>query len=142
MPQDAAAVVNNFLSPGLRGRQDWIGTGYRGLAAANNWFNLFMLGWSGFHLTLTAGNAIAFQFNQAVQELQAGKPVKAMASLAKFALAPATIAENWIIGSKLMREWNLPGSTNPAIARLVDAIVQAGGRVGLAVNSTRRSSSR
>ncbi len=65
-PKDAAAVINNYLSPGLRGNAI-----FKTYTDAANALNQFQLGWSAFHAGFTTVDAatsqVALGIEQAVQ---------------------------------------------------------------------------
>jgi len=127
MPEDGARVVNAWLSPDLKGRDDILGMGFRGLNRVNGWANMFTLGWSAFHGTLTGFNSMATQFNTALQYLQAGKVGQATIDAAKI---PVALPLSLKLGDSLIKEYSRPGTQPPEIARMVDALTKAGGRIG------------
>jgi Transglycosylase SLT domain len=127
MPEAAARVVNAWLSPGILGRDDILGSGFRGINRVTNWINMFTLGWSAFHGTLTAEHSMVAQFNQALQTLQAGRFGQAAVETAKI---PVAVPLSLRLGDRIIKEYNAPGTQPPEIARMVQAIEQAGGRVG------------
>jgi hypothetical protein len=122
-PEQVATIVNNYLSPGLRGNS--IFRAYLGTA---NVLNQFQLGFSAFHLGFTSYDAAISRFGLATEQLAAGKPLKALKTAASTPLAPLT---NAIQGSKLLREWYKPGSEGAEIAQLVDAMKAGGGRANM-----------
>jgi len=127
MPDDAARVVNAWLSPDIKSRDDLLGAGFRGLNRSNNWMNMFTLGWSAFHGSFTGLQSMFGQFNNALQHAQAGRLGRAAVEAAKIPVAPVLDVR---LGHKIIAEYNRPGSQPPAIARMVDATMKAGGRPG------------
>ncbi len=117
-PKDAARVLNNYLSPGLRGN-----AAYDSYRFVGNVLNQAQLGFSFFHLGFVSGDAIVSQNALGLRQLSDGKP---LASLRSFAEAPIAPITSYFRGSQLMREY----LTNPnsPIAR---AVAQSGGRIGM-----------
>jgi hypothetical protein len=119
-PEDAARVINNYLSPGLRGNQ-----GFRAYLGAANVLNQAQLGLSAFHLGFTSVDAMVSKMALALNQgahLNLGKAVK---SLVEVPVAPVS---NIIRGNKLYKGWLAPGTQDAGIAKLVDAVVTSGGR--------------
>ena len=123
-PDAAANVINNYLSPGLRSKSG-VFRAYLGVA---NVMNQFQLGWSAFHLGFTSMDAATSKLALAIEQVAAGKPGEAAKSAALGATGAAAFT-NAIRGDKLLKEWITPGSQGSDIARLVDGLVKAGGRV-------------
>lgn len=119
-PEPVARVLNNYLSPGLRGEP--LFDAYMGLG---NVLNQAQLGFSAFHLGFTSMDAIVSKAALGVEQLAARKP---MAALKSFALSPIAPIANYLRGSKVLKEYLTPGATGGEMASVVDALVQAGGR--------------
>jgi hypothetical protein len=134
-PSRWPGVINNYLSPGLRGNKHF-GKLFRTYLGAGNVMNQVQLGLSGFHLlntTLDSGAsklALAFKQLAARDFKNAGKSTVLAASLA----GPAI--ENVWKGSQLLKEWKNPGSTTPEIAAIADVMKAAGGRIGWTSSTT------
>jgi hypothetical protein len=142
-PEAVAQVLNNYLSPGLRGHPSF-GPMFRAYQGTANVLNQAQLGVSFFHLGFTSMDASISKFAIA---LERGADAVRLASKAETrAQAPRQLAiaareaagtiaapiTNAVQGDKLAKEWMKPGSTgDPEIARLVDAMKAAGGRVRL-----------
>jgi hypothetical protein len=79
-PPDAVRILNNYLSPGLRGNATF--DMYR---AAGNLMNQVQLGLSGFHLTMTGIEAMVSKMAQGIEELSRGEVLHAGKSFAESA---------------------------------------------------------
>lgn len=120
----AADVLNNYLSPGLRGKSGI----FRGVLGAGNFLNQAQLGLSAFHLGFTSLDAATSKFALGLQHLTDGKIGEFAKSMALTPLAPI---ENMVRGNKILREWMKPGSQGAEIAAIVDSMKAAGGRAGM-----------
>jgi hypothetical protein len=120
-PEAVAQVLNNYLSPGLRGNDV-----YRAYMAIGNTLNQAQLGFSAFHLGMTSIDAVTSKVALAINQLAYGKPVDAMKSLVSAPLAPVA---NAMRGNKVLQEWYASGSQGAQIAAIVDALKSGGGRV-------------
>jgi hypothetical protein len=119
-PEDAARIINNYLSPGLRGNQ-----GFRAYLGAANILNQAQLGLSAFHLGFTSVDAMTSKMALALGQASHADVGKAVVSMLQVPIAPV---ENILRGRKLYKEWMTPGSQSTEISKLVDAVVTAGGR--------------
>lgn len=119
--EDRATIVNNSLSPGIRGRF----MPYDLYMGAGNLLNQAQLGFSAFHLGTTAMEAMISRDAMAVRQLAAGRAIEAAKSHLSAVAAPFTYA---IQGDKMLKEWMRPGTQGGDFAALVDAVVKAGGR--------------
>lgn len=118
LPQEAADVVNNYLAPGLRGKPI-----YDAYMMVGTTMNSAQLGLSAFHLGFTSMDAIVSKNALAFEQLAAGKPLAAVRSLLE---APITPITNAVRGHRLLKAY-LNG--DPNLAEMVEAVMQAGGRV-------------
>jgi hypothetical protein len=122
---DAARVINNHLSPGLRNSETW-GTIYNSLRYTGNLLNMAQLGLSAFHLTTTAGNSVISRLALAAKELADARPLAA----AKTALsAPIAPISNYLKGRSLLKEAIRPGSVGGDMAAIADAGMAGGFRL-------------
>ncbi len=121
MPDKAAGVVNNFLSPGLNS-QLW----YRTLRETGNLLNSVQLGLSAFHLGFTSLDAATSRLALGLEDAARGNFGDALKSVASVPVSPLT---NLITGAKLRKEVLRPGSY-PQMAAIAKALEKAGGRVG------------
>lgn len=119
-PADAARIINNYLSPGLRGNDL-----FRAYLGLGNTLNQAQLGLSAFHLGFTSIDAITSKVGLAAIQASHGNIGKAVRSLAAAPTSPVT---NILRGSKLLREWDRPGSMGPEVGALVEAMERGGGR--------------
>ena len=119
-PEAAARVFNNYLSPGLRGKP-W----FDAYLAGGNILNQAQLGLSAYHLGFTSVDAMVSKTALALQQLASGKFVEGGKSLLRTPIAPV---ENLIRGSKLLKEWQAPGTQSTEVQQLADAAMNAGGR--------------
>lgn len=122
-PEDAARVINNYLSPGLSGHLL-----YDVPRAIGNHMNQFQLGLSGFHALGVTINSGLSRMALGIKEGLSGSPVKGMVKAMTAPIAPAI--HLWD-GSKVMREYARPGSQGADVAKIADALAAAGGRVGM-----------
>lgn len=121
MPEQAARVVNNYLSPGLNPHL-W----YRTLRQTSNLLNGVQLGLSAFHLGFTSLDAATSRLAVALEDVARGKVGEALKTAASVPVSPFT---NIRTGAKLRAEVLSPGAY-PQMAKLARALEQAGGRVG------------
>jgi hypothetical protein len=117
VPEQAAQVLGNFLSPGLRRMAP-----IRKMLEFNNVLNQLQLGLSGFHLGFTSTDVLISKFalglEQAVQSVKdkdpkmAGKAIINMASATPVA-APFTIARNLWRGHQIRDYYRNPRADAP-----------------------------
>jgi hypothetical protein len=119
-PEPVANVLNNYLSPGLRGNA--LFDAYNTVA---NSMNQFQLGFSAFHLGFTSFDAVVSRFAVGIENIVAGRPIKGLGQIATSSIAPVM---NAIQGNKVLKEWYQPGSQGEEIGKIVDGMVAAGGR--------------
>lgn len=122
LPDAAARVVNNFLSPGLNPFL-W----YRSLREASNLMNGIQLGLSAFHLGFTSLDAATSRLAVAIEDAVQGDLPRALKTLASVPVSPIT---NIMLGAKVRAEVLKPGTQTPEIAAIVKALEAGGGRVG------------
>ncbi len=119
LPDGAAQVINNYLSPGLRGNvffDSWRGIG--------NTMNMVQLGFSAFHLFFTSLDAASSDVALSIQmATEKGMRLQSVAKFVQFPIAPVT---TYLKGNKLYRDYL---RENPENIKMVEAIVNAGGRV-------------
>lgn len=119
-PEPVANVLNNHLSPGLRGNAVY--DLYRGIG---NTMNQAQLGLSAFHLGFTSLDAMTSRTALAIRQLRSLDIGKGLLTLAS---TPAAAITNALKGDKVLQAY-LRGTGDPALADMVDGLVQAGGRV-------------
>jgi len=121
-PDGAALILNNYLSPGLRGRSGL----FRAALGVNNALNQFQLGFSAFHLGFTSMDAAVSKAALGFEQILRGHPLRGIGTIAQFPAAPVS---NLLRGHKLLKEWKEAGaSMDPEMAAMVEAVVSAGGR--------------
>jgi hypothetical protein len=121
MPEPAARIINNYLSPGLHGSPLYDGVRFLG-----NSLNQAQLGISAFHLFFTSADAMISKWALALKYGAAGMPLKALQKSMEMPIAPL---ENFLRGRKGIKEYITPGSTDPQTTLLIDALVKDGMRV-------------
>lgn len=142
-PRDAAKVINNYLSPGLRGN-----VAYDAIRDFGNDMNQFQLGLSAFHMTTTAINASISDMGTAIQKLfpvagtaskelfkgnfgEAAKEAKGgLAAGARSISILGSPINAFIAGNRILKEYLSPG-TYKNLSALADAVERAGGSAGL-----------
>lgn len=118
---DAARLINNYLSPGLRDKS----VAFNGVLAAGNTLNQYQLGMSAFHLGFTSFDAMTSKVALATKQIF-GKDAKlAFKSLAE---SPAAAFTTALKGNKYLKEWYNPGSQGAEIGRVMDALSVGGAR--------------
>jgi hypothetical protein len=132
-PEDAARVINNYLSPGLRGN-----VAYDAFRWLGNIQNQVQLGISVYHATFTSLDAATSAFSLGLEQLarSKGSPreiATASLNIAKGIAEAATgvggMLENLWRGNKFLREYSRPGTTNADLAHIVDTAVAGGARI-------------
>ena len=119
-PEPVAQVMNNYLSPGLRG-----GAIFDAYNTVANSMNQFQLGFSAFHLGFTSLDAATSRLAVGIENMFSGHPITAAKQIIATPLAPLT---NAIMGDRVLREWYKPGSQGAEVSAIVDAMKAAGGR--------------
>lgn len=123
-PQAVSDTLNNYLSPGLRGKSAL----FRGALTVGNVMNQAQLGLSAFHLGFTSLDAATSKFALGLNYLADGNLSMAGKSIAESPLAPIS---TFLKGNKVLSEWLKPGSQGAEIAQIVDHMKAAGGRARL-----------
>jgi hypothetical protein len=131
-PDDAAKVINNYLSPGLRGFAP-----YDAFRFVGNLMNQVQLGISLYHATFTSIDAATSTLSLGLEQLarSGGSPKELAAATGNIARAfveapiGGAMIENLWRGNKFLREYSKPGTTNAELAKIVDAAVAGGARV-------------
>jgi hypothetical protein len=117
---DAARVINNYLSPGLRGN-----AAFRAYLSTSNILNQAQLGFSAFHMGFTVVNAMVQQMAAAIGQASHGDFGEALKSTATVPVAPLKYL---LDGRELFKEWMVPGSQGAEVADMIDRLMEAGGR--------------
>lgn len=114
-----ARVLNNFLSPGLRGNA--LFDAYMGVG---NTLNQAQLGLSAFHAGFTSVDTATSKLALSIEQLRAGRFKASAKSAVQFPVAAFSTAFK---GSRLKAEYLRPGS-HPEYAHLAHAMDLGGGR--------------
>jgi diguanylate cyclase (GGDEF)-like protein len=117
-PEPVATILNNYLSPGLRGNA--LFDAYSGAA---NLMNQAQLGLSAYHLGMTSLDAAVSRVALGIEQGVGLHPVDAIRS---FASAPAAPVTNLLHGHRLLRAY-LAEAPPADLAPIVHALEQAGG---------------
>ena len=120
-PEPVVTVVNNYLSPGLRGNP--IYDAYRGLG---NTLNQAQLGLSAFHLGFTSMDASVSRAALGLEYIASGRPATGLRTLASSPAAPVT---NFLLGKRIRAAYLNPDAASPDMLALANAVKEAGGRV-------------
>jgi len=126
-PEAATRVLNNYLSPGLRGNII-----YNAVRGMGNALNQAQLGISAYHLTFTGIDSATSKVALGVEQIAQGKFLSGALNIAKGTIGNAALyapIENYIKGSKVLREYTKPGSVGGELTAIVDSLIKAGGRV-------------
>jgi hypothetical protein len=124
MPSDMSTVLNNYLSPGLRGK--WL---YNQYQCVNNLANLVNLSMSARHLVTTSLNSMISDVALGFREgILTGSP-KSLGKIAKGALPAVSAIEDVRMGKKIKAEFLKGFSNDPQIQRIINGVISAGGDV-------------
>ncbi len=117
MPEGAAAVLSNYLSPGL----SRFGL-YRTIRGASNIMNSAQLGFSAFHLGFTSIDAAVSHAATGLHWIATGRPLKGLGRIMTTPAAPWT---TYYRGKRLQAEMLKPGSY-PRSNQIADLAVKGG----------------
>jgi len=120
LPEDAARVINNYLSPGLWGK-DW----YRVVRQVANGLNQVQLGLSLFHAGFTTADVIISHAGAGWIDFLDGKPISAAR---RWAGAPLSPGKNLATGVRMRMAWSHPGTQPADIEEAANYLAKAGGR--------------
>lgn len=123
MPKEAARILNNYLSPGLRGNPL-----YDLVRGAGNTLNQAQLGFSAFHAMMSGINSTISDFALALRKASTLSITGATKAAARGVPLIASPVRHVITGTKLMREYLSPG-TYTDYSELADAVAKGGGRI-------------
>ncbi|MDR3560468.1 MAG: hypothetical protein P4N59_03355 [Negativicutes bacterium] len=116
---DAAELINNYLSPGLRNGR--LGSVYEGVRSGGNWLNQFQLGMSAFHLGFTSYDTIVSKLALAMKQVGSGQVGGALKSTGE-ALSLAAPITTALKGNKLLKEWYKPSLEGSEVSKILDAL--------------------
>jgi hypothetical protein len=118
MPEQAATVLNNYLSPGIHGNPL-----YDAFRMTGNAMNQVQLGISAFHATFTSIDAVISRGALGVQQLFEGKT---RLGIKHIILSPTAWVTNVFKGNALLKDYY---RQNPELPDMIWALEKAGGRV-------------
>ncbi|MBF0517610.1 MAG: hypothetical protein HQK97_10950, partial [Nitrospirae bacterium] len=119
-PAEAARLINNYLSPGLRDKSQL----FRDYLGAANVMNQFQLGFSAFHGGFITIESMASKFSLGLLKAIRGD---AAGGLKDMLGTPAAPFEYFKKGNQLMNEWDKPTGEGE-IGKIAAALQAAGGR--------------
>lgn len=120
-PEPVARVLNNYFSPGIRGRN----AAFDAYMAVGNTLNQAQLGLSAFHAGMTTIEAMVSHNALTLEKLFQGKPGEALRRFATSGAGILSPLENIKRGDALMKAYTLNGP----IGAVADGVAEAGGRV-------------
>ena len=123
-PDQVARVFNNYTSSGLAGRSSI----YDAVRGASNALNSAQLSFSGFHATFIAFDTMMSKMALGLQQLSRGEPLRGATTMLK-GLSPTTIFSTVMRGAALRDAYLHPETASPEMRKLVQSLVQAGGRI-------------
>jgi hypothetical protein len=119
-PEPVATLLNNYLSPGLRGN-----AAFRGYLTSANWLNQFQLGLTAFHAGFTTIDVGVSKLALALNNLSHGRVAEAGKAAIGVPISPVT---NYLRGRRLIKELMNPGSQGGDYASLAEGYIAGGGR--------------
>lgn len=121
-PPDAVRLLENHLSPGLRGHAT-----YDLYRKVGNTLNQVQLGLSGFHVVGTALNSVFSKFALALEHGSRGQAGAALRALAETPVAPII---DIVRGHKILKAFYERDATFRELVHEADIVAKAGGGVG------------
>lgn len=122
-PEPVAKILNNYLSPGLRGNP-----AYEVMRGTGNLMNQVQLGVSAFHLTFTSVDAVVSSFALGLQEIGRGQFKRGLKHINPTNLVTQPF-KNYIKGNKALKAYYENDPQGKVFADITDALIKAGGRV-------------
>jgi len=122
MPQGAAKVIENYLSPGLSNY-----TLYQAARGVNNNMNAASLGLSAFHVTAEAFNTMMSQVALGLQQVGRGEIGSGLSNVGQ-GMLPSAVIRSALNGSKVLQAARQPGAAGQHIDQLVDLLTKGGMR--------------
>ncbi len=125
-PDPVARILNNYLSPGLAGNP-----AYDMWRKSGNLLNMAQLGFSGYHATFTGIDSATSKLALGIEQMSRGNPLRGLGNIAKGIGGNIWYnpIENFLRGSRVLKEYTTPGSVGGETAKIVEALVKSGGRV-------------
>lgn len=125
-PEDVARVFNNYVSPGLYGKNALFDLVRHG----ENALNSLQLGMSFFHATFTSIDTMSSRLSLAIEQAARGEFGKAALNALKAPL-PTTAIETVMKGHRLRNAFLNPRNQTSDMRKMVEALETAGGRVNM-----------
>lgn len=122
-PTEVATLINNHLTPGLRGNMF-----FDAYMTLGNGLNQLQLGLSAYHFGTTAMEAIVSHGALAVRQAAARQGKASVKSAAQAFVAPVTY---YLQGDKVLKAMRKPGSQGADLEMMANAVVKAGGRASM-----------
>ncbi|MBF0487804.1 MAG: hypothetical protein HQK98_06555 [Nitrospirae bacterium] len=119
-PEDAARIINNYLSPGLRDMSKV----FKAYLGVGNVLNQFQLGFSGWHAMTTSVNSIISGAAAGIENLAHGEVKEGLKNILTSPVAPITDFKK---GLELEKEWSNPTGQG-LVGKMADALQAGGGR--------------
>lgn len=135
LPEPAGRIINNYLSPGLRGNYL-----YDAMQGIGNTLNQAQLGLSAFHLAFVGHDAAVSHTALGIQNILEGRVKTGVKNLA-LGVSQTAIPKSLVRGSKIAKAYRSPEPIDPntPIGRTVKLLEQAGARVNQAPEYTNKS---
>jgi len=127
-PEEAATIVNNYLSPGWSERN----IVYDTLRGTGNLLNMSQLGFSAFHFGFTTLDAMVSKVALGIEQIARGEVGKGITNMAAGSVPGANLAtavRNVLRGNELSRAYDNPGTGSPMLQELVKSLAASGGRI-------------
>ena len=121
-PDQAATLINNHLSPGLSGNRI-----YDIVRQSGNMLNAAQLGLSAFHLGFTTLDVCISKASLGIKQISRGDVGEGALNVLQ-SVNPLQPVFNVMKGDKLLKAY-MGDITDPSMAPIVDALINAGGRV-------------
>lgn len=123
-PEPAARILNNYLSPGLRGNAL-----YDAFRGSGNMMNQVQLGLSAFHLSFTTLDSLISKTALGIRQLSEGQILRGTGSVLSGMDIVTQPIRNYLKGDKVLKAYFQPGSQGAEMERIIDGLIAAGGRV-------------
>lgn len=136
VPKEVANVINNHLKPGLAGN-----VLYDAIRNSANTMTMARLSLSAFHMADVALNSVMSESARGLREMTDSPTLSGKARGAlrtAFAHTPVlnlySPLRDFVVGSRMLREYYAPGSQGAFIRSVVDALQKGGGRARMDAN--------
>jgi hypothetical protein len=123
-PPDVARVFNNYVGKGLAGHNGL----YDAMRSVGNGMVSSQLSLSAFHAMFTSLDAVTSDVALGIEQIARGEPIRGAKNLFSAAAPPIAAVKNVRRGARLRTALLNPGNATPELQRMVDALIQGGGR--------------